>query len=96
MNDDLISKKSLLKEIDEVIAQYNWKEYVILDILHCARDMIFDQPTAYDIDKVIEQLENEASRCASFFCDDYRDDYERGKFEAYNDAIEIVEKGGAE
>ena len=46
MTDDLISKKSLLKEIDEVIAQYNWKEYVILDILHCARDMVFDQPTA--------------------------------------------------
>ena len=57
MTDELISKKSLLKEIDEVIAQYNWKEYVILDILHCARDMVFDQPTAYDIDKVIEQLE---------------------------------------
>lgn len=58
MTDELISKKSLLKEIDEVIAQYNWKEYVILDILHCARDMVFDQPTAYDIDKVIEQLED--------------------------------------
>ena len=57
MTDELISKKSLLKEIDEVIAQYNWEEYVILDILHCARDMVFDQPTAYDIDKVIEQLE---------------------------------------
>ena len=57
MTGELISKKSLLKEIDEVIAQYNWKEYVILDILHCARDMVFDQPTAYDIDKVIEQLE---------------------------------------
>ena len=57
MTDELISKKSLLKEIDEVIAQYNWKEYVILDILHCARDMVFDQPTVYDIDKVIEQLE---------------------------------------
>lgn len=57
MTDELISKKSLLKEIDEVIAQYSWKEYVILDILHCARDMVFDQPTAYDIDKVIEQLE---------------------------------------
>ena len=96
MTDELISKKSLLKEIDEVIAQYNWaEEGVILDILHCARDMVFDQPTAYDVNKVIEQLENEASRCASFFCDDYRDDYERGKFEAYNEAIEIV-KGGVE
>ena len=94
MTDDLISKKALLKEIDEVIAQYNWKEYVILDILHCARDMVFDQPIAYDIDKVIEQLESEASHCASFFDGYYTDDYERGKFEAYNEAIEIVKKGG--
>ena len=94
MTDDLISKKSLLKEIDEVIAQYNWKEYVILDILHCARDMVFDQPTAYDIDKVIEQLESEASHCASFFDGYYTDDYERGKFEAYNEAVEIVKRGG--
>ena len=94
MTDELISKKSLLKEIDEVIAQYNWKEYVILDILHCARDMVFDQPTAYDIDKVIEQLESEASHCASFFDGYYTDDYERGKFEAYNEAVEIVKRGG--
>ena len=94
MTDELISKKLLLKEIDEVIAQYNWKEYVILDILHCARDMVFDQPTAYNIDKVIKQLESEASHCASFFDGYYTDDYERGKFEAYNEAIEIVKKGG--
>ena len=59
-----------------------------------AWNRIAEQPTVYDIDKVIEQLENEASRCASFFCDDYRDDYERGKFEAYNEAIEIVKRGG--
>ena len=94
MTDELISKKALLKEIDEVIAQYNWKEYVILDILHCARDMVFDQPTAYDVEKVIKQLESEASHCASFFDGYYTDDYERGKFEAYNEAVEIVKRGG--
>ena len=45
MNNELISKKSLLKEIDEVIAQYNWEEYgIIMDILACVRDMVFDQP----------------------------------------------------
>ena len=59
-----------------------------------AWNRIAEQPTAYDVNKVIEQLENEASRCASFFCDDYRDDYERGKFEAYNEAVEIVKRGG--
>lgn len=95
MTDELISKKSLLKEIDEVIAQYNWaEEGVILDILHCARDIVFDQPTAYDVNKVIEQLESEASHCASFFDGYYTDDYERGKFEAYNEAVEIVKRGG--
>ena len=58
MTDELISKKSLLKEIDELIAQYNWEEYgIIMDILECVRDMIFDHPIAYYIDEVIEQLE---------------------------------------
>jgi len=62
MNNELISKKSLLKEIDEVIAQYNWKEYgIIMDTLDCVRDMVFDHPIAYDTDKVIEQLESEAT-----------------------------------
>ena len=83
MTDELISKKSLLKEIDEVIAQYNWKEYVILDILHCARDMVFDQPTAYDIDKVIEQLEETFDRWG----------LDNGKKDIM---LEIVKKGGAE
>ena len=83
MTDELISKESLLKEIDEVIAQYNWKEYVILDILHCARDMVFDQPTAYDIDEVIEQLEETFDRWG----------LDEGKKDIM---LEIVKKGGAE
>ena len=63
MNNELISKKSLLKEIDEVIAQYNWKEYgIIMDTLDCVRDMVFDHPIAYDIDRVIEQLEETFDR----------------------------------
>ena len=84
MTDELISKKSLLKEIDEVIAQYNWKEYVILDILHCARDMVFDQPTAYDIDEVVKQLK-----------ENYLYSIGKLKMISLDEAIEIV-KGGAE
>lgn len=56
--------------------------------------LIKEQPTAYDVNKVIEQLESEASHCASFFDGYYTDDYERGKFEAYNEAVEIVKRGG--
>ena len=58
MTDELISKELLLKEVDEVIAQYNWAEDgVIMDTLMCIRDIVFDQPTTYDIDEIIEQLE---------------------------------------
>ena len=53
-------------------------------------------PTAYDIDRVIEQLENEAANNTEFFTDDYRDDYYRGAYAAYCEAIEIVKKGGIE
>ena len=97
MTNELISKESLLKEIDEMIAQYNWKDDgIIMDTLVCVRDMVFDHPTAYDVNKVIEQLDNEAANNTEFFTDDYRDDYYRGAYAAYCEAIEIVMKGGAE
>ena len=92
MNDELISKELLLKEVDEVIAQYNWEEDgVIMDILMCIRDMVFDQLIAYDIDKVVEQLEE-----VSFVDvdEEYADDGQRMLF--LHDAIEIVKKGGIE
>ena len=91
MTDELISKKSLLKEIDEVIAQYNWEDDgVIMDILMCIRDMAFDQLIAYDLEYVIEQLEK-----VSFIDvdEEYADDGQRMLF--LHDAIEIV-KGGVE
>ena len=84
MNNELISKKSLLKEIDEVIAQYNWKEYgIIMDTLDCVRDMVFDHPIAYDIDRVIEQLEETFDRWG----------LEKKKKDIM---LEIVKRGGAE
>ena len=91
MIDELISKELLLKEIDEVIAQYNWEDDgVIMDILACVRDMVFDQPTAYDIDRVIEQLEE--LKETAYEC------YGRasGAYVAMCNAIEIVKKGDIE
>ena len=92
MTDELISKELFLKEIDEVIAQYNWEDDgVIMDILMCIRDMAFDQLIAYDLEYVIEQLEN-----VSFvdIDEEYADDGQRMLF--LHDAIEIVKKGGIE
>ena len=92
MTDELISKELFLKEIDEVIAQYNWEDDgVIMDILMCIRDMAFDQLIAYDLEYVIEQLEK-----VSFVDvdEEYADDGQRMLF--LHDAIEIVKKGGIE
>ena len=81
----LIDKNKLLKEL----RKYHPISYGIFSDIEYF-------PTAYDVDKVIEQLESEASHCASFFDGYYTDDYERGKFEAYNEAVEIVKKGGVD
>ena len=84
MSNDLISKELFLKEIDEVIAQYNWEEYgIIMDILECVRDMVFDHPIAYYIDEVIEQLEETFDRWG----------LDKGKKDIM---LEIVKRGGAE
>ena len=92
MTDELISKELFLKEIDEVIAQYNWEDDgVIMDILMCIRDMAFDQLIAYDLEYVIEQLEK-----VSFVDvdEEYADDGQRMLF--LHAAIEIAKKGGIE
>ena len=92
MTDELISKELFSKEIDEVIAQYNWEDDgVIMDILMCIRDMAFDQLIAYDLEYVIEQLKK-----VSFVDvdEEYAGDGQRMLF--LHDAIEIVKKGGIE
>ena len=92
MIDELISKELLLKEIDEVIAQYNWEDDgVIMDILMCIRDMVFDQLIAYDLEYVIEQLKK-----VSFVDvdEEYAGDGQRMLF--LHDAIEIAKKRGIE
>ena len=96
MTDELISKKSLLKNLDLVIseyqAQYSWKrDGVIMSILTSVRDLVSSKPIVYDIDTVIEQLEEASVN----YCREY------GYAEDENilylpDAIEIVKRGGAE
>ena len=99
---NLIDKRELLNERpemlnpnmnDEIESAYNkgWNacnsEWISL---------LEELTTAYDVEKVIKQLESEAANNTEFFTDDYRDDYYRGTYAAYCDAIEIVKKGGVE
>lgn len=67
--------------------------------------IINEQPTAYDLDKVAEQLEKlkKAEQDRSDDCDEdgcgdgeqiYDDGRSQGRFEAFGKAIEIVKGGG--
>ena len=74
---DLISRSQLLKEIE------SWGGCV--DALH---DYIQNMPTAYDVDKVVEELEKESFTTTDTVCG--------GIFKAIrlSSAIEIVKQGG--
>lgn len=83
MNDDLISRKALLEVIDISfiipILKMNLRpeHEAVLKI----REIIMNMPTAFDKEKVIEELKEEGC-----IVDD----------DAGNRAVEIIEKGGIE
>lgn len=77
------------------------KDYELLGI----DDFINAQPTAYDVDKVIKELERlkETEQNRQDECDEegygdaeqiFSDGESRGKFRAYIKAIEVVKAGG--
>lgn len=55
-------------------------------------DLIDAQPTAYDPDRVVEQLETEGSKIEI----QYENNYEKGLLDGIGKAIEIVKGGGAD
>ena len=82
----LIDADKLLEEL---------REYHPLSLSYGILSDIEYFPTAYDIDKVIDELDTERFYSSGLF--KYEEDlYEEGKFDAYNDAIEIVKRGGVE
>ena len=96
MSDDLISRKALLDRF-----RYGDKEFESDKAWICAvRRMIKEQPTAFDKEKIIEELKSweKASHDAgiqSTYAE--LDNKASGYYQesrAYHRAIEIVEKGG--
>ena len=70
-------------------------------------DLIDAQPTAYDLDKVVEQIEKlkKAEQDRPDACDEngfgdgeqiFNDGRSQGRFEAFGEAIEIVKGGGVD
>lgn len=58
-------------------------------ILH----LLEEYPTAYDVDKVVKQLESESARWQDSG-DAYNDEKEKGVAIGFRKAIEIVKRGG--
>lgn len=58
-------------------------------------DCVNNQPTVFDMDKVVEQLETRKTRTAELQ-KKYISEYFEGETDAFGFAIEIVKEGGAE
>lgn len=66
-------------------------EIVIAAIL---RRALIDEPTAYSVAKVVEELEKLADENYKEYCIAFNSD-DRAEYDAYINAIEIVKQGGA-
>ena len=92
---DLISRSELLKRLEE----WNTSDETDKALYNFALHRIIEQPTAYDIDKVIEELEEiKGSACDGKSCSEceYTSDClegEQSEKVAIDKAIEIVNQG---
>ena len=71
-------------------------------VIHCAYsddleilEKIDEQPTVFDVDKVVEQLETKKTR-ATELKKKYISEYFKGKADGFEFAIKIVKEGGVE
>ena len=65
------------------------KSFAILYMLKSYRAIVEDMKTAFDVEKVVEQLEKYQETLYY-----YHDAYTRGQMSAYDKAIKIVKVGG--
>ena len=102
---DLISRSELLKAMDTwdkfgydehnrlIRIDSTNEEYVPYvryeDMVNCVMNM----PTAYDVDKVVEELEKLADENYKAYCIAFNSD-DRAEYDAYTNAIEIVKQCG--
>ena len=80
-----------MRLIDADNLQFNGRNYNKRQ-MNAILDFVDAQPTAYDPDKVVEQLENERK----FWENAYNRNLGKEKARSYERAIEIVKGGGVE
>ena len=88
MSDDLISRKVL-------IADMKSRKYIDKALCEIFETVVDEAPTAFDKEKVIEELKNKAEDSRKYWSE-FDDEDAFGEMNAYTRAIEIVEKGGIE
>lgn len=94
MSGDLISRSELIKEMRKLHPNWHLEtmgHLVKAGIEECV-EIAKSQPTAYNVDKVVEKLD-EYQRA---FPTDSKDDYFRGVGVGAKSCIEIVKAGGVE
>ena len=103
---DLISRSELIKFFEEHMRTAEDFREIIINII----PTIKNQPTAYSVDKVVEEIKtlkeealgeynmgeyNLDNNIGNSISENYRKDMNEGKCFAYDEAIEIVKQGGA-
>lgn len=101
----LIDADELRKQLSTMCPLYATDEYdyCTKDILDKVDDLVQKQPTAYDVDKVVEQLEqqkNQYFRRSDEIKNRFGENFENhrlfSKACSYDNAIQIVKSGGIE
>ena len=89
MNDDLISRSKLIEDIEKMVKEQCMSNPNIT-LLNAGEiiDKIYEQPTAFDVDKVIEQLEKQVYEIDDSLSLSARDVIDE------EDVFEIVKAGG--
>ena len=90
---DLISRSALIEEIKSLSIVLGGKQIFSDNAKDSVLRTIDEQPTAYDIDKVVEELESDAERWEDSG-KEYKDRCEIAVGRGLRNAIEIVKHGG--
>ena len=100
---DLISRSKLIMRLSDYALQESPNDNestgeqriskLIYDAIQNCISCVEEQPTAYDIDKVVEELEKLADENYKAYCIAFNSD-DRAEYDAYTNAIEIVKQGG--
>lgn len=85
MSDDLISRKAL-------IADMKSRRYIDKALCEIFETVVDEAPTAFDKEKVIEQIRERVSDCYLEYCGKYNNCLQCRA----DEAVKIVEKGGIE